>query len=692
VWRIGRSLTTICGLGLALGGAPASAQSLSPNPSSRPTPVLDVPYLPQSELLCGGAAVAMVERWWGRRGVYAEDFVSLVRPEMRGIRTSDLAAASRALGWETLTFEGTPEEVRQFLEQSVPVVALLQVAPDRYHYVVILAWSDGRVIFHDPARAPARSIDETQFLAEWSGAERWAMVLRPAAPSPSIAVTQALQPIPPDSMPCRPWLDLALDAVAADQLDEAANLLIEAGRTCPAEPLVLRELAGVRFKQRRLTEAIRLSEQYLARVPEDALGWQLLATSLYMSGDREGALRAWNRVGAPTVDLVRIDGVQEVRFRMIADAMDVRHGTVLTPGHMALARRRVADLPALGRAAVDYQPVGGGLVEVHTVVAERPVLDRGLRLLAAGTLRAVTQHEVGFAIATPTGGGELWTGVWRWEHSHPRVAFRVDMPARLGFPGVIGIGGAWERFRFSLVTPRKGVFEETRRGGGVSFGGWITSALRPTAGLRFERWSGGRKYLDVTAATEFRAAGDRFLLTTGVEYGQALATHPSYTLGNVRGLWTSSVGISRASWSTRVGLDLASRHAPLGVWPVASGDIPWAIPLRAHPRTSDGLLPGATAGRSMLHGGVSGDHPVFRAGPFMLAAGLFLDGAEIRNPADGSGRDRFYLDAGGGLRMGILDGQLGVLRIDLATGLTDRGTAITVGLHQSWPPFRKSAH
>lgn len=76
----------------------------------------------------------------------------------------------------------------------------------------------------------------------------------------------------------------------------------------------------------------------------------------------------------------------------------------------------------------------------------------------------------------------------------------------------------------------------------------------------------------------------------------------------------------------------------------------------------------------------------------MLAAGLFLDGAEIRNPADGSGRDRFYLDAGGGLRMGILDGQLGVLRIDLATGLTDRGTAITVGLHQSWPPFRKSAH
>jgi hypothetical protein len=107
--------------------------------------VLDVPYLPQSELLCGGAAVAMVERWWGRRGVYAEDFAGLVRPELRGIRTTDLASAARARGWETRAFDGTPEEVRRILSQDVPVVALIEVAPDRYHYVVLLGWSDGRV-------------------------------------------------------------------------------------------------------------------------------------------------------------------------------------------------------------------------------------------------------------------------------------------------------------------------------------------------------------------------------------------------------------------------------------------------------------------------------------------------------------------------------------------------------------------
>jgi hypothetical protein len=44
------------------------------------------------------------------------------------------------------------------------------------------------------------------------------------------------------------------------------------------------------------------------------------------------------------------------------------------------------------------------------------------------------------------------------------------------------------------------------------------------------------------------------------------------------------------------------------------------------------------------------------------------------------------------LRIGILDGQLGTLRIDLATGRTDRRTALTVGMHQRWPPFHHTSH
>jgi hypothetical protein len=210
-------------------------------------------------------------------------------------------------------------------------------------------------------------------------------------------------------------------------------------------------------------------------------------------------------------------------------------------------------------------------------------------------------------------------------------------------------------------------------------------------GLRLEQWSGARKYLTAQAGTEFRAASDRFELTTTAEYGRALASHPSYTRGTVGATWTSSIGLQRTSWSVRAGFDAVSRETPLGLWPVASGDLVWAIPLRAHSRTTEGLLPGATTGRSMIHGGLSGDQPIYRVGPLTLAVGLFLDGADILHAADGARPHRLYLDAGGGLRIGILDGQLGVLRIDLATGLLDRSTALTIGMQQRWPPIRERA-
>ena len=68
-------------------------QSVAPTASRV---ALQVPYVAQSELLCGGAAIAMIERWWGRRGVFAEDFAYLVHADSGGIFTTDMAQIGRA--------------------------------------------------------------------------------------------------------------------------------------------------------------------------------------------------------------------------------------------------------------------------------------------------------------------------------------------------------------------------------------------------------------------------------------------------------------------------------------------------------------------------------------------------------------------------------------------------------------------
>ena len=56
----------------------AAASAARADEPSRPGALLDVPFVAQTEALCGGASVAMVQRYWGAREVSAADFASLV--------------------------------------------------------------------------------------------------------------------------------------------------------------------------------------------------------------------------------------------------------------------------------------------------------------------------------------------------------------------------------------------------------------------------------------------------------------------------------------------------------------------------------------------------------------------------------------------------------------------------------------
>jgi hypothetical protein len=81
-----RTLGALALLAVLSGTVPASAQT------SRV--VLDVPYLTQKDNLCGGAAVAMVFRYWGHRDLAASDFKSLAGATCESIPAGALVKAS----------------------------------------------------------------------------------------------------------------------------------------------------------------------------------------------------------------------------------------------------------------------------------------------------------------------------------------------------------------------------------------------------------------------------------------------------------------------------------------------------------------------------------------------------------------------------------------------------------------------
>src|ERR687888_850213 len=87
--------------------------------------LLNVPYLPQTDALCGGAAVAMVYRYWGDLHAEVKQFAPLVDRRAGGIADAALVEAVRRRGWTADQFEGSVSQLRANLAAGRPVIVLL---------------------------------------------------------------------------------------------------------------------------------------------------------------------------------------------------------------------------------------------------------------------------------------------------------------------------------------------------------------------------------------------------------------------------------------------------------------------------------------------------------------------------------------------------------------------------------------
>ena len=86
----------------------------------------------------------------------------------------------------------------------------------------------------------------------------------------------------------------------------------------------------MRFAQRRWSDAAALAREALRRDPRDAYALDVLGSSLFMQNDDVGALRAWNQIGKPRVNRVRIEGLHHTRYQTVAEVMAIQPNMLLT--------------------------------------------------------------------------------------------------------------------------------------------------------------------------------------------------------------------------------------------------------------------------------------------------------------------------------------------------------------------------
>jgi hypothetical protein len=651
-------------------GALIAAQTLdlaAQGEGREPLALLDVPFISQSELLCGGAAAAMVLRYWGERGISADTFSHLVDRSAAGIRTDVLVDELRRRGWTADGGDGDEVALRRELSSGRPVLTLIEDRPSTFHYVVLVGWHERGVVFHDPARGPFIVMSTGEFARRWRAARRWMAVVVPGATPAGNENVEPPASIRPSSIrgnTCEQSVSEGVRLAQSNELNAAERMLAAASLSCPA---ATRELAGLRVLQKRWPEAEDLALTAVSADRGDTYAWQVLAVSRFVQNDRLGALSAWNEVGEPRLDLVRIDGLTRTRHRVVERLLDARSDEVLTPGRFMRARRQLASLPSATSTRLEYVPVPSGLAELRAVVAERPLVPTGRWSLAAAGLVAAATREVRLTTGALLGGGEEVSAAWRFWPQRRKTGAGIHAPTPWG--------GIWSVDAFSEEQPFTmfGLSPAERDSVRVAASDWSTGWLQWTATAGMDIWAPASARVQVGGRVELVTPDDRLDAAFELSGWPGSGAFSTIDAG-IRA--RSSTAKRDVVLLGRANLQFATRHAPLDLWWAGDTGHVRSTLLRAHPLLDDGRLRVDRLGRTLGHFGLEAQRWWTVAGPISAAAAVFGDVARTAQ-LYASERARHDVDVGIGAHLAVA-GIRGLFSATVAKGLADGATAFSL--------------
>jgi hypothetical protein len=334
-------------------------------------------------------------------------------------------------------------------------------------------------------------------------------------------------------------------------------------------------------------------------------------------------------------------------------------------------------------------------VKVEAAVVERPPLPTTLPQLIGTAARALPARELSVSLASPVGAGALLAARWRWWENRPLVGASIAAPGALALPGVLEAEGYWERQSYepSRAADRDAEADrepqddppvvEERRHAALRLGEWLSGALWLNGGLALDRFADGPVRPGLLAAAQLRLAGDRLALLASGSASPRLANRSGFGLIELGASWRSAASRRTLQWRARTGLELATAASPLALWRGAGTGHARDALLRAHPLLDDGVVRGGRIGRYLAHGGLEVTRWLWEGGLAATGVALFVDGAKLWRPLDGGGEEDLMIDAGAGVRF-TLPGQ-GGLKADLAVGLRDGATAMSVAWEAPWP-------
>jgi hypothetical protein len=642
----------------------------------------------------------MVFRFWGDRHADVQQFESLVDSRAGGIADAVLIDAIRARGWNAQRLDGSLATIRAQVDTGHPLILLIEDRPSRYHYVVAVGSDDQHVFIHDPTWGPAKRLSVAELMRRWKPTGFWTLLVTTA--DLKVRTPFASGALPPtthnttnfartpdrDQTACDRLLNDALDKIAAEGAGGADEVLETVSRKCPNENAPLRELAGIRFSQQRWGEAATLAERALDRNAQDTYAWDVLGSSRFILDDADGALRAWNHIDKPTIDSVQITGLTRTRYAFVTRIAALAPNTLLTARQLALADRRIHELPDRLAAAVGYRPGDDGFATVNVDFVERSRGPRSPVEWTAFGVQAAVEREISVAMPGNTGQGELWEASWRWWNGRPRIAARFSAPRAGRLGGIWRVDGFWEAQTYAVQSNVGSAdVREEQAHGAISLSNWLAPNLRFEASVGMDGWDRGAETAAATLRTVFmsgtierRFVADRVTVAGAATSWSPLREGASFRAASIRATARSSAVPTPLVVVADIRAEFTSATAPLAVWSGAGDGRARPGLLRAHSLLDDGVIEGSVFGRRVQSATLELQRWFRRPQLSPIGIAVFADTAHASARLEAATGRPFQVDAGAGLRFRF-PGSDHTLRIDYAHGVRDRhATAITVGM------------
>ena len=236
------------------------------------------------------------------------------------------------------------------------------------------------------------------------------------------------------------------------RLADAHQAFAAGARMQPGDKRFPLELAGVAFKQKEYTQAIRYLRRALRLDPGDAYGNDFLGTVYFLQGNLEAALKYWNRADKPQIAQVQAVPVPQVDAALLDRAFAFAPASVMRLPDLLTSELRTGGLGIFPSYQFDLQARDDGKFDVlfrnferdgwgRTKLEKLFLLFRGLPFLSVRP-EFYNLHDEAINFVS----------MYRWDAQKRRISAELSGPFK-GNP----------KFRYALNTDLRGENWDIRR-------------------------------------------------------------------------------------------------------------------------------------------------------------------------------------------------------------------------------------